>query len=133
MKLLETSYLVDYEKGRDVARAFYEAHKHDALTASTISAFELAFGAAWESDRELEELRESLLWVDFLPFTMADAIEGALIQAELQASGDRIPVGDMMIAGVARNRGATLVTADEHFEQIDGLDVEYYRSAPDGG
>lgn len=133
MKLLETSYLVDYEKGRSVARDFYEAHRNEALTASTISVFEMAFGAVWESHRDLEELQESLLWVDFLPYTVADAIEGARIQAELQSSGDRIPVGDMMIAGVARNRGATLVGADEHFERIDGLDVESHRTSPDDG
>lgn len=66
MKLLETSYLVDYEKGRDVAKTYYEAHKHEALSASTISMFELAFGIVWNSDRTLDELRESLLWIDFL-------------------------------------------------------------------
>lgn len=34
-----------------------------------------------------------------------------------------------MIAGVARNRGATLVAADAHFDAIEGLPVERHRSA----
>lgn len=128
MKLLETSYLVDYEKGRDVARAYYEAHDRDVFTASTVSAFELAVGVVQGSDRGVDELRESLRWVDFLEFTVADAVEGARVDGELQATGEPIPVGDTMIAGVARNRGATLVTGDDHFERVDGLDVETYRS-----
>ena len=127
MILLETSYLVDYEQGAAVAGTFFAEHEHDPLGASTISMFELAFGVVWGSDRELAELRDSLRWVDFLPFSVADAVEAARIQAELQSAGDRIPIGDMLIAGVARNRGATLVAADDHFERIDGLRVEYYR------
>lgn len=128
MKLLETSYLVDYEKGRPVAREYFETHEHEPIAASTISMFELAFGVVWESDRELGGLRESLRWVDFLDYSVSDAIEGARVQAELQAAGERIPLGDMLIAGVARNRGATLVAADDHFERIDGLAVADYRT-----
>lgn len=129
MKLLETSYLVDYERKRPVAREYFSANKHEPLAASTISMFELAFGVVWDADRELSELQDSLQWVDFLEFTEMDAIEGARIQAELQSSGNRIPIGDMLIAGVARNRGATLVAADDHFEDISGLSVEKYRKS----
>ncbi|MDR5657359.1 PIN domain-containing protein [Halodesulfurarchaeum sp. HSR-GB] len=129
MKLLETSYLVDYERGRASARDFFAANEHVPLVASTVSMFELAFGVVWDSKRELSELQESLRWVDFLEFSTLDAIEGARIQAELQSAGDRIPIGDVMIAGVARNRGATLVAGDDHFESIDGLSIENHRHA----
>lgn len=127
MKLLETSYLVDYEKGRDVARSYYDAHRHEPLTSTPIAVFELAFGVVWDGERNLRTLQESLQWVEFVPFTIADAIAGATIQAELQAEGARLPIGDVMIAGVARNRGATLVAGDDHFERIEGLDVENHR------
>lgn len=127
MKLLETSYLVDYERGRESARDYFEANENELLAASTISMFELAFGVVWESDRDLSVLRESLRWVDFLEFSAGDAIEGARIQSELQSVGDRIHIGDVMIAGVARNRGATLVASDDHFETIDRLSVENHR------
>lgn len=131
MKLLETSYLVDYEKGREVARDYYDAHAHEPLAASTVSMFELAFGVVHDANHDVRELRDSLRWVDFLPFTVADAVEGARIDAELQATGDRIPIGDAMIAGVARNRGATLVAGDDHFARIERLDTENHRTADD--
>lgn len=127
MKLLETSYLVDYEKGRESAKDYYERRPHDSFCASTVSMFELAFGVVWEDDRDLRTLRTSLQWVDFLELSVPDAIEAARLQVELQSAGERIPIGDLLIAGVARNRGATLVAGDDHFERIDGLDVENHR------
>jgi len=128
MRLLETSYLVDYEKGRKSAKSYFQAHEHESFAASTISMFELAFGVVWNSGRELADLRDSLVWVDFLDFSIEDGIEAAQIQAELQSTGDRIPIGDLLIAGVARNRGATLVAGDDHFERIKGLSVENHRT-----
>lgn len=127
MKLLETSFLVDYEKERAVAKEYYRANEHEAFAASTVSMFELAFGVVWDGEGDLDTLQESLRWVDFLDFSVPDAIEAATIQAELQTAGDRIPIGDLLIAGVARNRGATLVAADGHFERIEGLRVENHR------
>lgn len=127
MKLMETSYLVDYEQGLESARRYYEQYGHESLTASTVSMFELAFGVVWSSSASIEELVESLTWVEFLPFSVEDALEGARIQAEMQGAGSRIPIADSMIAGVARNRGAELVAADPHFDDIDGLSVEHHR------
>lgn len=128
MKLLETSYLVDYEKGRADAKSYFEAHQHESLAASSISMFELAFGVVWDSKQSLEALRQSLVWVDFLELSVADAIEAARIQAELQSAGDRIPIGDLLIAGVARNRGATLVAGDDHFNRVQDLSVDNHRA-----
>lgn len=55
-------------------------------------------------------------------------MEAAQIQAELPASGDRIPIGDLLVAGTARNRGATLVAGEYHFERVDGLAVDNHRT-----
>ena len=128
MKLLDTSYLIDFERGREPARHYFEAHEHESLAVSTLSTFELAFGVVWAESGSLDTLVESLDWVEFLEFTVDDALEGARIQAELQARGQRLPITDVMIAGVARNRGATLVASDDHFERINGLSVESHRT-----
>lgn len=127
MKLLETSFLIDYENGRDEAQQYYESNARDTFAASTISMFELGFGVVWDGTRSLDALQDSLRWVDFLDFTVSDAIEAATIQAELQEAGTRIPIGDLLIAGVARNRGATLVAGDSHFERVENLAYENHR------
>lgn len=77
---------------------------------------------------DLDVLAESLQWVEPLPFSVDDDLEGARVHAELHESGTRIPIADTMIAGVARNRGAALVACDGHFDEIEGLDVEHHRS-----
>lgn len=110
------------------APSYFESHADEPLSASTVSMFELAFGVAWDARRELAELRESLTWVEFLDFSVDDALEAGRIQAELQSTGERLPIPDLMIAGVARNRGATLVAADAHFDAVSGLDVDHHRT-----
>lgn len=128
MKVLDTSYLIDFERGREPARTYFEAHEHDPLAVSSISTFELAFGMVRSGTESLDDLVRSLEWVDVLAFTLEDALEGARIQAELQEVGERLPIMDVMIAGVARNRGATIVSANTHFHGIDGLAVDYHRA-----
>lgn len=128
MNRLETSYLVDYEKGTALAKTYFDAHADEPLTASTISVFELAFGVVWDGQRDLTELRKSLTWVEFSEFSIEDALEGARIQAELQGDDNRVPITDIMIAGVVRHRGATLVAADSQFDYIEGLSVDFHRS-----
>jgi predicted nucleic acid-binding protein len=127
MNLLETSFLVDYEKGRSPAMEWYQEHAENPVAASTMSMFELGFGVVETEPAAIDILQESLEWVDFLPLSVGDAIEAARIDAELQDEGQRIPIGDTVVAGVARNREATLVAADNHFNRIDGVDVVRYR------
>lgn len=52
--------------------------------------------------------------------------ESLVIAAELLDAGDRIKLGDALIAGVCRHNGARIVTRDHHFDRVDGLDVETY-------
>lgn len=127
MKLLETSHLVDHENGRQSATSSFDETVDEPLTSSTISMFELAFGAVWDGRRDLADLRESLTWVEFLDLSVEDAFEGARNHAELQDAVNRIPIPDVMIAGVARRRGATPVAADAHFGDIDGHSVDRHR------
>lgn len=128
MKLLETSYLIDFERERESARRYFHDHEHDSFTVSTISIFELAFGVVWSAHGSLQDLVASLDWAECLGYSVEDALEGARIQGELQETGQRLPITDVMIAGVARNRAATLVAGDAHFEHIEDLSVESHRA-----
>lgn len=66
-----------------------------------------------------------------LPLTFDGAAEAAEIDAELHADGAPIGALDTLIAGFAREAGATLVTADDHFDRVDGLVTIDYRAAED--
>lgn len=127
MKLLDTSYLIDYSKGREPAREFYYEHRNDRLTASTAALAELSYGVVADQSRDLAEVREVFSWVEWLDVSAEDAIEFARIKDELLSSGNRLPVFDTLISGVARTRGATLVAGDSHFGHVEGLDFESHR------
>lgn len=126
---LDSSFLADLGRGESAAISFYEDNQYASYSTSTIVAYEL-FGGLVEAGGEdrLEDLRQDLDWVDFVDFTLEDAHESARLDAELLADGDRIPVADVLIAAAARNRGETLVAADEHFERVDGLECVNYRA-----
>ncbi|MDS0475763.1 PIN domain-containing protein [Natrinema sp. 1APR25-10V2] len=70
----------------------------------------------------LETYRDSLQEA----FDAGATREAAAIHAELLASGTRINVADIMIAGVCRHHGADLVTRDGDFEAVDGLETLSY-------
>ena len=59
---------------------------------------------------------------DVIPFDVADAAEAGAIRAHLRRAGPRIGPYDVLIAGAARRRGATLVTSNgREFERVPGL------------
>ena len=72
------------------------------------------------------DLVEQLAWADRLPLTPAGAREAALIDGELKDAGDDINLGDVLIAGNVRKTDGTVLTRDDHFERVEGLDIETY-------
>jgi tRNA(fMet)-specific endonuclease VapC len=90
-----------------------------------ICLFELRYGYA-KSDRPASsELQlEKLLFrgIVIAPFEADDAAHAGDIRAVLEAKGTPIGAYDCLIAGQARSRGATLVTANtREFERVPGL------------
>jgi len=97
------------------------------LKISTVTASELEFGA-WRSGRG-ERIRRVLdaffLNVEVVPFDFEAACQAAAIRAELTTGGNLIGAYDLLIAGHARSRDATLVTNNVcEFSRVSGLSVE---------
>jgi tRNA(fMet)-specific endonuclease VapC len=86
---------------------------------------ELRYGAA-NSERLERNTRvlDALLdeGFDVVPFDAADAAETGAIRAHLRRAGTEIGPYDILIAGAARRRGATLATANKReFSRVPGL------------
>ena len=63
--------------------------------------------------------------IDVVPYTQGDADEAGELRAELEREGRPIGAYDVLIAGQARGRGATLVTHNtREFERVAGLTLE---------
>ena len=125
MKLLDTRFLVDYLRGEEAALRYLEDHKHESFAASPITGFELAFGIA-DASGDPTRLYDSLDWLDFVQLTLEDGIEAARLSVKHRKDGAELPVSDVLIAGMARSRGATLVANDGHFDDVEDLSVENY-------
>ena len=100
-------------------------HRPSEIGLSTIVTYELYYGAfkSRRMDRNIELLDR--LAFEIVPFDASDARVAATIRSELEAVG--IPIGpyDLLIAGQARARGLTLVTANsDEFLRVTDLDCE---------
>lgn len=127
MIALDATFLVDYLDGVDATREFLECHEDRPFFAPATVLFEVYRGSARVAGRDgVERAAAALDWVEPLPTTDASAREAALVEAELLDAGNRINLGDVLVAGVCRHNGASIVTRDGHFDRVDGLAVIDY-------
>lgn len=116
--LLDTSYLIDLIYENDDAVSLHEEVSGRAVT-TTICLYELA--------KFVESDLDALFGTkEVLPFSRSDATETGAVYRELHDTGDLLGEMDTVISGIARNRDLTLVTRDDDFGRVAGLDVRYY-------
>lgn len=126
--LLDTNACIALINGTqpDVRRRFQRAVARDsAMLLSSIVAFELWYGVAKSQRKEANAQRlEAFLAgpLEWTPFDDDDARAAGDIRAELETGGTPIGAYDVLLAGQARRRGATLVTSNvSEFGRVAGL------------
>jgi tRNA(fMet)-specific endonuclease VapC len=129
--LLDTNACIALINGapKAVRDKFQRAVRKDAtVLLSSVVAFELWYGAAKSQRREASTerlqafLTGPLEWIDF---DDEDAREAGMVRTELEAAGKPIGAYDVLIAGQARRRRATLVTSNvTEFSRVGGLKWE---------
>ncbi|QKY16809.1 PIN domain-containing protein [Halorubrum sp. CBA1229] len=127
MRLVDSSFLVDYARGDEAAISYLAAHDDEEIGASTIVLSELYRGLMITREMTREEATSKYEWVEPVPFTNETAAEAAAIYVELRADGAMINKSDIYIAGTARSLGVPLVVGDDHFDAVGELQVETYR------
>lgn len=94
---------------------------------STITLFELQYGIEKSQYRKQSEdaLAKFLLPLNLIALDRSSALEAAAIRAQLEKKGKPIGPYDLLIAGLARSRGMTLVTSNtKEFERVVDLNLE---------
>ncbi len=101
------------------------ARQSEEVLLSAIVVGELMYGFRGGSrfDRNLTELRAFLdnPYVSFVPVGRTTADYYSRIAAILRAKGRPIPTNDTWIAAHAMETESDLVSADRHFEHVDGI------------
>ncbi len=131
---LDTTFLVDAiretRRGHDgPARQWLASHRGEPLAMSVFVRAEILVGAELHAD-PLEERRRVMAVCGDLPVILpddrlADSYAGA--HASLRREGTPLASMDLLIACVALNEGAPLLTANHsHFSRIPGLRVLTY-------
>jgi predicted nucleic acid-binding protein len=128
MFCIETTFLIDLLRGRDEALKFYAKIRDSKLYTTSISAWELLRGPKLiGKEKEFEVAVELLESLDVLPFSFNSAKIAVEIEKDLREKGIEVNLIDVIIAAVAMEHSLKLVTRDEHFSRIKGLEVERYR------
>jgi tRNA(fMet)-specific endonuclease VapC len=129
--LLDTNVCIALINGTDanVRRRFKRVlARESVLLLSSIVAFELWYGVAKSQRKDSNALRlETFLAGPFewTLFDEEDARAAGAVRAELEAVGKPIGAYDVLLAGQARRRGATLVTSNTtEFARVKGLKWE---------
>jgi len=125
MILLDTNTLIYYIRGVEGVVRRFQATPRRELRIPSIVAYEVEYGAFKAGSARRREMTKQLLRVVAqIPFDEAAASETARIRIELEHRGAFIGPLDLMIAGTAMSRGATLVTNNtREFSRVKGLDL----------
>ena len=133
MKLLDTTFLIHYWAGREGARDYLERSEEFELTTTTLNIKEIAVGRALQGKLDQHEILETFEWVNIIPFQTEHAFLAGQVEAELHrdesVNRDKINslTGDVLIAAVAKETGATVVTENiDDFEFLGDVSVETY-------
>jgi len=125
---LDTNAVIDYLHGNDAIANYLDEYGHLPQFAPTVVLHEVFAGAARLRGREgVEATRQDLDWLKPLELSVDGTAEAALVREELHADGTPIGPMDTLIAGIVRGCGGTLITADDHFDRVADLNVQYYR------
>ncbi len=130
MTLLDTNVVIHYLKGDPAILARIASQSEMALPAVVV--YELEYGTLRSKfpARRRQELEEGLRHIPHVPFDSAAALAAARIRVDLEKHGATIGPLDILIAGTAVSRGATLVTNNAaEFSRIPELRVIDWRAA----
>jgi tRNA(fMet)-specific endonuclease VapC len=134
--LLHTNACIALINGtpKEVRRRFQRAIARDAtILLSSVVAFELWYGVAKSQRKESNTQRLDAFLagpLEWTSFDDEDAREAGTVRADLEVAGRPIGAYDVLLAGQARRRGATLVTSNvAEFDRVAGLKWEDWAAA----
>jgi tRNA(fMet)-specific endonuclease VapC len=129
--LLDTNVCIALINGAEanVRRRFRRAVARDSvILLSSLVAFELWYGVAKSQRKDSNTQRLEAFFAgpfDWVDFDGDDARAAGTVRAELEAAGKPVGAYDVLLAGQARRRSATLVTSNtKEFGRVPGLKWE---------
>lgn len=132
MKLLDTTFLIDYWDGLPAVRGYLEDNEGSEFLTTTLNLKEIAVGQALAGDLDRHTITSTFDWADVVSFEPEHAFRAATLEAEMHrddaVNGAKINsiTGDLLIGAVAQERGATVVTRNTDDFDVVGVSTETY-------
>ena len=121
--LLDSDAYSQLMRGRHQVHDLVRRAEEIFLSAIVVGEIMFGFRHGTRFDENMAELRAFFdnPYTHLLPVGQATADRYSRIATALRAKGRPIPTNDIWIAAHAMETGADLVSADGHFEHVDGL------------
>ena len=126
MIVLDTNILIEFEAHNVELIKFLQNltkkfPSRPYITSANYSEF--LYGFIKESPKKQEKAIEFLEDYELLNTSKNSSRLLAKIKYELEKKGKMIPIFDVLIASIVMDKKAMLITFDEHFKNIEGLEV----------
>ena len=124
--LLDTNIVIEVMRGNHELAE--KINRHSGFAVSVTVAGELYIGVNRVSNKvkHMKMLARFLDMCTILSVDQDTAVHYGAIASDLQKKGKPIPTNDIWIAASAVQHGYTLATRDNHFREIDGLQVKHW-------
>jgi len=123
----ETSFIIDFLREKNDAIEKYRAIKAQKLETTSVVAWEILRGPKlYGRVKEYNDAIKFLERLNILPFTLTSSRIASEIELELKEKGRSVNLIDVLIAATAIENNSKLVTRDEGYENIKGLEVVFY-------
>jgi tRNA(fMet)-specific endonuclease VapC len=117
--------MIPFLKGApEIVNKVNEVSKDDILI-TVITAYELLKGARLSSkpQENIENAKKAISSMQVLDFSSEASEEASLMFCELKKSGKMISELDILIAAIAKANGEAILTRDQHFKSIKGINL----------
>jgi predicted nucleic acid-binding protein len=132
MKVVDTTFLIDYLDDHDAVRDYLGTHP-DVYVTPAPALTEVLQGEAYKSDHSTVDVpgaRSALEFVDVLGIDEQLSVAAAEFASDVYPPGPKIGAVDAIVGALARREGATVVSNDSdltHAETKAVVDVDGYR------
>lgn len=132
MKVLDTSFLIDYLAGVESTKTFYEGAggAEEQWIIPLVAYAEVLVGAGNLPNGDVNGVRADLSWGEVYVSDERTAVTAGKIADEIASGGPYLDGPDALIAAVGRELKAPVVSGDgdlTHEETQKVIDVEEYR------
>lgn len=132
MRVVDTTFLIDYLDGHEAVRQYLEEHPDIYVTPAPVYT-EVLQGEAYKSDHstvDLPGVRDALDFVDVLEVGEQLSVAAAEFAGDVFPPGPKMGAVDAIVGALARRERAVVVSHDSdltHPETRRVIDVDLYR------